>query len=88
MSDLAERLEAENHALRQELAVMRSRTAWVFCVNERRAMREALERLLAIWSDFTSQEMYGEMLREGLHKEDWDAWSSAHHAARALLREP
>lgn len=57
-----------------------------------KALKDAGEELSKCWSDFASQEMYGEMLREGMSNEsdacgpsDFDRWEEAHDKLRAAL---
>lgn len=47
----------------------------------------AAKVLLAQWSDWTSQEMYGECLREGMHEEDFEAWDDAHRVLREAIEK-
>lgn len=46
---------------------------------------EALENICRAWSDYTSQETYGEHLRAGLAKDDFSRWAEYHDMARAVL---
>lgn len=55
-------------------------------------LREAAEACTQAWADYTSQEMYGEMLREGMGEtesngelSDFDRWEEAHDKLRAVL---
>jgi len=54
-------------------------------VNSHDEMVEALQELTRLWSDFSSQDMYGEHLREGLQEIDFDEWARAHSAANLIL---
>lgn len=59
----------------------------VRAVNAHDDLVAALEKLTKIWSDYSSQEMYGEHLRAGIEEIDFDAWTDAHDKARAALEK-
>lgn len=46
------------------------------------AREPALVQLLNTWPLFTSQEMYGELLRDGMELEDFQAWDEAFERVR------
>ena len=57
-------------------------------------LHEAAEAVEQMWRDFTSQEMYGEMLRDGMDwssenepgdPSDYERWDDAHTKLRAVL---
>ena len=57
-----------------------------------RELREAAEVVLQAWADMTDQEMYGEMLRDGMceprsdaGETDFDWWAEQHTKLRAVL---
>jgi len=72
--------------LRAELAQERESTAvmWGCDVS---ALKKATDVVLKAWSDFTSQEMYGEMLRDGMDAVDFDNWEEAHDELRKARGE-
>ena len=45
-------------------------------------LRERVARLLRLWSDFGSQDMYGGMLQDGMAPPDFEAWTDALEALR------
>lgn len=51
-----------------------------------REVRTAVSKVLQLWNDFTSQEMYGEALRDSLELNDFDEWYAAHDELRAAMR--
>lgn len=51
-------------------------------------LREAAEAVEQMWCDYTSQEMYGDMLREGMAESepsDYELWDDAHAKLRDVL---
>lgn len=47
----------------------------------------AAERVLDLWNEFNCQEMYGEMLRDGMDETaDFERWEAAHDALREARR--
>jgi hypothetical protein len=52
---------------------------------EAKRLREAADKVLQLWVEMNSQEMYGEHLREGLDPEHYDAWETAHDALREAV---
>jgi hypothetical protein len=58
------------------------------------ALRKAAEKILRLWNEFNSQEMYGEMLREGMSDPDddqremshFEIWEEAHDELRNALK--
>lgn len=87
-------LAAEVRALREQIKAERESTA-VMWGRDVHALKEAADIVLRCWSDFTSQEMYGEMLREGMANQgdecgsdDFDRWEEAHTKLREARGEP
>lgn len=78
--------EAEVRRLRDELKAERDATAvmWGCDVS---ALKKSSDAVLKAWGDYTSQEMYGEMLRDGMDAVDFDNWEEAHDSLRAARGE-
>lgn len=48
-------------------------------------LEAALKGLLGCWDEFRSQEMYGEVLSDGMTIADFQEWADRHSEARAAL---
>lgn len=93
MEDACERADAAGAALTKERAehindVACGERRLIASERDAHALRAALRRLLLCWSDFTSQEMYGEALRAMMDAADFGRWMNAHDAARVLSEAP
>lgn len=89
MRKIREALEETEAQLEKGYENARRMDAEAFAEFRRYREREPLVReMLDAWNLWTGQEMYGELIRDGMVPSDFEAWESTVDAVRAFVLQP